>query len=740
VNGATGGADGLSGLSNDMYELTAANDTVCGGGSTTLTTNINGSLPGGVSVVWYDAPYGGNLLNTGSSFTTPNLTVTTTYYVGTCPGTYRIPVEVVVSPPINITGTVSITDETCAGNDGEITGLTASGGSGTLTFDWNGTTTPTEDLTNATGGNYTLTVTDQNSCTATSGPHTIGASPGPSIDLSGLTIDDESCLGNDGAITGIVATGSNLTFEWNGTNYPDEDITGITAGSYTLVVTDDASCTSSAGPFTVSADPGPVIDESNLTIVDETCSDANGEITGITASGSNITFEWNGNNATDEDTIGLAGGSYTLTVTDDMGCTATSGPHTVNAIPEPTIDDSNIQIQNEGCGQSNGSITGIIASGSNLSYLWNGNAHPQEDITNLPAGNYTLEVVDQNGCSVTAGPYTITNEPGPTINTSSVVVVDETCNGSDGEINGISVNGSGSFTYEWTPSGATTLDLNGVPAGTYVLEVTDGNNCTEVAGPFTIDSLSGPIINDNALAIQPANCQGDGGEITGLSANGGDLDFSWNGVNSSNADLIDISSGDYTLTVTDSNGCTANYGPVTVNGPVVPVVNILTNDATINAGGSVSIDASVQPNDASLLWTPAEGVDCSTCLEPTLTPDESGFYILSATSTDGCKATDSIFISIEDPCGKVELPSMFSPNGDDINDELCVLGGCIETLTFQVYNRWGEKIFETNDPTECWKGYHRGEIVNTGTYVYKYNGTRKNGESFSGAGNITVVK
>lgn len=739
VNGATGGADGLNGQSTEMFDLIAEDDTICGGGSTTLTVTVNGTLPGGSSITWYNAAYGGSTVGSGTSFTTPGLSSNTTYYVGVCPGTFRVPVEVIVSPAITISGTANITPETCAGNDGSITGLTASGGFGTLTFDWNGTVTPTEDLTNAVGGSYTLTVTDQNGCTATSGPYTISPSPGPSIDLSNMNIQDESCLGNDGAITGIVATGSNIVIEWNGTVYPDEDINGLSGGTYTLTVTDDASCTSTAGPFTVNTDSGPSIDDSNIQIEDETCFGADGEITGIVASGTNLTYDWNGNTTLSEDTVGLDAGNYTLTVTDGVGCTATAGPYTVNEIPGPTVDDSNIQIEDEGCGQGNGSITGITATGNNLAYVWNGTTEPQIDINNLSAGSYTLEVVDDLGCTVTVGPYTVNNIPGPTIDETGVVISGETCAGVDGSVTGIQVSGAGGYTYQWSPSGQTTQDLIDVAAGNYAVQVTDANGCTASAGPFTVPVIPSPSIDASNVNVTEESCDGNDGAITNITATGGGLTFEWNGQVYPTADLTNIPAGDYTLIVTDTNGCTDSYGPVTVGGSIIPTVSISQDTAYLDLGDYVTIDATTS-NATDISWTPEEGLSCTDCEDPNAAPLGDYWYTITVTSEDGCTATDSILMIVNNPCGEVMVPTIFSPNDDGLNDKLCVLGGCIESMTLQIYNRWGELIFESNEPSECWDGSFRGEKVNTGTYIYKLSGTREDGTNFQSAGNVNVVR
>lgn len=90
-------------------------------------------------------------------------------------------------------------------------------------------------------------------------------------------------------------------------------------------------------------------------------------------------------------------------------------------------------------------------------------------------------------------------------------------------------------------------------------------------------------------------------------------------------------------------------------------------------------------------------------------------------------------------CGDVFFPTIFSPNGDGLNDEQCVFGNCIESIYWAVYNRWGEKVFETEDKTACWDGTFRGKSLNTGVYVYKLKAVLINGEIIKQSGNLSII-
>ena len=740
-NGATGGGTGIQDITNEFYDILPENIVLCEEESITIDLSIIGDLPLGASVDWFTTPFGGTSFHSGNSYTTPVITSNTMYYVGVCNGSFRAPVEILISPAINISGTPAINAETCAGNDGEITGISVSGGEGDLTYEWNNISYPSSDLTNQVGGDYTLTVTDENGCSESLGPITIPPSPGPSIDLSGLTIQDVTCNGNDGSITGITASGAGLEYFWNGVVSPGIDLNNITAGNYTLVVTDENDCEQSAGPFTIDSEEGPEINTDNLVITNETCTGNNGAIEGISATGSGLTYSWD--NASDNtiDLSGLTAGDYTLTVTDDENCSTEAGPFEVELNEGPNVDTSNLIITPEICGNNQGDISGIVILDPYQNLTWNNGFSDDLNMDGLTAGEYTLEVTDNNGCTTVIGPLTLSNLARPTIDTSSMIVQEESCFENDGAITGITATGNG-VSYSWNGDSTATADLNNVPEGSYVLVVTDTNNCQSAVGPIDIVYNPGPTINSDNVAVSNESCLGNDGAITGLSVSGTNLTYSWNGTDQGQADLVDAAAGTYTLVVEDENGCSDTYGPVTIEADEVPTLTVDPNYSEILSGEEVTLTATLNPSnpDAEIVWSPGIDLSCVTCDATTASPDESTSYLATFTTIEGCEITDTAFIFVEEQCPEVFIPNIFSPNGDGENDVLCVEGACISDFTFQIFNRWGEKLFYTESLTDCWDGTHNNSPVNSGIVAFRISGNLIDGTSFKFGGNITIVR
>ncbi len=349
------------------------------------------------------------------------------------------------------------------------------------------------------------------------------SSTGLTLDDSNVSILDELCNGTMGSISGIVVSGTgSISYDWDNSPQNSADITGLSAGSYTLTATDDVTgCSIQSGPYIVQYVDGPTVDESNLTISNENCDSQNGSILGITADGTPvIDYAWSNAGGNNVDATNLSAGSYTLTITDGNGCTVTSGPHDVLNIGGPTIDISELIITDQMCNGTYGTISGITASGTgSLSYSWTNSTSTSIDLVNLTAGSYILTVTeDLTGCASQEGPFVVNYVGGPnaafTYQPNLVYVPDSISftDQSTGNIVNWSWNIEGDNYSEENPSHYFTAP------GDYVISLTvvDANGCTDEVSVTiqVLNRLSIPnIITRNSDGVN------DWFEITGLLPN-----------------------------------------------------------------------------------------------------------------------------------------------------------------------------------------------------------------------------
>ena len=389
------------------------------------------------------------------------------------------------------------------------------------------------------------------------------------------------------------------------------------------------------------------------------------------------------------------------------------------------------------CTVDDGTAT-VSATGGEGTYTydWTPSGQTTATATGIGAGIYDVEVTDGNGCSETVS-VTV-----PSLNGPTVTVIDEqdvSCFGANDGSAEVSVSGgTPNYTYDWSPSGGNQAQETGLSPGTYTIEVTDDAGCSAIE---TVEITEPDAIQVTEI-IGDTDCGTSNGSIT-VNASGGtpNYTYSWTPNVGNTASISNLSAGTYALTITDNNGCSVSSSYTISTTGVLPV-DITPPTATIDAGESVDLDVIVGAgvSNENYSWSPSNGLSCTTCPDPIASPDSTTTYYVTVTTADGCSSTDSVVIVVKQACPEIYVPTVFSPNNDGNNDMYCIYGGCIDVFTLEIYNRWGELIFTTNDPEQCWDGSYKGDPVNTGAYVYKLNLTRTDGEVIQQTGNVNVVR
>lgn len=629
----------------------------------------------------------------------------------------------------NPCGTITVTSSgvtSASCSTGGSATVSASGGTGPYTYNWMPGNLNGASQTNLTAGTYTVTATDAASCTGTT-TVTINSSGAVSLAISNQT--NVACNGQSTGSATVSASGGTApyTYTWSPGNLNGATQSNLAAGSYTVTASDAANCSSNV-TVTITA---PSALTTNTSTTPANCGIANGSAT-VQAQGgtSPYTYAWSPSGGNAATANNLNSGAYTVLVTDASGCTKTNNVN-VPANGGPTLTIANQT--NVGCsGAPTGSATITVQGGTApYTYAWSPTGGNTASASNLSAGTYTLSVTDASNCMVSIS-VTITAANGPSVSIGNVTNV--SCQGANnGSATANASGGTAPYSYAWSPSGGNAATASNLSAGTYTVTVTDASACTSTA---TTTISAGNSIN-LVETITPENCGADDGQINVVATGGnGNLTYTWTPNVSTTATATNLSSGSYSLTVSDGNGCstTEQYTVGQVGGINVDVIPSVT---TIFEGESVSILAS---GAVTYVWTPTNGLSCTTCPDPVASPSTTTTYVVTGTDANGCSGTDSVKIIVKPICGEVMVPTIFSPNGDNHNDFECVIGNCIVELEFSIYNRWGERVFFTDDQTICWDGTFKGKKVNSGTFVYKVYARIYDGSTFTENGNITVVE
>jgi len=703
------------------FSITAPAALSATGSSTPATCgNNNGSAAvaasggsGGYTYSW--TPVGGNAA-TASGLSGGSYTCTITDANG-CTTSTVVAVATTGGPT---TGVQSTGDVSCfGGNNG--TGTVTASGNGPFTYSWTPTGGNAATAVNLFAGVYTVTVTDNSGCSAT---QTVSITEPTAVAPSISAFQDATCGNNDGSATATATGGTGgYTYSWAPSGGNAAAAVNIGAGIYTVTVTDANGCTSTA-TVSISNIGAPTVTVQNLTNI--SCFGLTDGSATVSATGNGpFTYNWapsGGNAATANN---LAQGIYTVTITDAGNCTSIQ---TVT-ITEPTAVSGSITAADATCGNSNGtaSITPTGGTGP-YTYAWS-NTQTTQQISGLPAGSYSVVITDANGCTSSASSV-ISNSGAPAIQVTSQS--DPTCfSGVNGTAAILATGGSGPYTYNWLPTGGTGSSASGLGAGTYTVTVTGSDGCTQTQ---TV-TLTQPTTIVTTSASSPDDCNSLNGSAS-LSVSGGTPGYTllWS-TGSTNDTITGLATGSYTCTVTDANGCTmATTVLVGASGSVTANAGV---DVTILQGQTTQLNGT---GGTSWSWTPSASLDCATCQNPNASPTVTTTYYLTVTDSLGCTDIDTVVVTVDIQCGDLFLPTAFSPNGDGENDEYCVRSNCIKNMQFEIYNRWGELVFSTDDPAICWDGTWRGKPCENAVFTYFLRATMMDGTSEEHQGNISLVK
>jgi gliding motility-associated-like protein len=562
----------------------------------------------------------------------------------------------------------------CNGDsNGSIT-VTASGGQPGYSYSVNGGTFQASNtFSGLPAGSYTVTVRDSKNCEAILPAIILNQPSILTLSVSSQQ-DVQNCFGDaSGSIT-VAATGGTTAYEYSidgGSTFQASPTFGsLTAGSYTILVRDANNCTTTVST-TINQPPVLALSLSSQTNILGCFGDATGSIT-VTATGGTPGYEYSRDGSTFQTSAifnGLPAGSYTITVRDTRGCTATVAV----TLTQPTQLTASLAAQtNILCfGQSTGSITVNATGGTGvLSYSIDGSTFGASGTFNgLTAGSYTVTVRDANGCTTTV-PATLSQ---PTQLAGSITVQQNiSCSGGTNGTITVSATG-GTAPYTFSRDGVTFVSnsgsFTGLTAGSYTISVRDANNCTSTIGTVTLTEPT--ALQLTVSATTNVNCNGGNTGSVTVSATGGSSGYQYSidggSTFQASATFSGLTAGSYTITVRDANSCTTTVA-ATITQPAALVVNTSTTNVTCNGGTDGSATATVSGGTGSYTYSwntsPVQTTATATGLA-------AGTYTVTVTDANGCQQTTGV--TITQPA-LVAAPTASNPAA------ICT-GGVIPTLT-----------------------------------------------------------
>ena len=650
----------LNNISSGTYTVTVTDDNNC---TTTASitllqptqalTSINSSVnvncfgdnsgSASITISGGTVPYtylwsNGNGTSINSNIVAGNYSVTVTDNNGcTINSNYTI-----TQPAGVLQSSIVGTNVKCFGQSTGNASLTVSGGTTPYSYSWsNGATT--QNLNSIPSGSYTVTVTDANNCTSST--DIIISQPIAALNLSAIGTDINCYNGADGTITTSISGGTSpYVYSWNNST-TNSSLSSITAGTYSVTVTDNNSCT--ANQIVTLNQPSLALALST-THQNVTCNGLPAGSIDLTVSGGTTPYIYLWNiGSPQQDVTNLTAGTYTVTVTDNNGCSSITS-ETISQ-PPGALNASSI-ITNASCyNDSNGGIDLTATAGTPpYFYAWS-NGVNTEDLNNLTAGTYTVTISDNNACAIA---YTLfVTQPSATLSTSFTTTPLSCFENNTGAID-LTVNGgTAPYIFTWN-NNSTTEDLTAIAAGNYSVNITDANGCTTSGSTIVSQPIGALTI---ATTIQNLNCHDVDNASIDLTISGGTspYTFVWNDGNTSE-DLSGLSTGNYTVTVTDANGCnTSKSFTITYNAATLTASSTIT-EVTCHGASTGAIDLEVQGGTTPYTYSWSNNETTQDLINSI-----AGVYTVGITDANGC--TTSLSGSINEPAAVISSTQNVNP-------------------------------------------------------------------------------
>lgn len=699
TSGVCTGSASVNVTVNSISAISVNSATICEGASIVLTAS------GATSFSWTG---NGGLSSSIGASVTANPTTTKVYTVtglNGCAGSNTVMVTVIPNPTLTVNN-----DIICS------SGSTTLIVNGADSYTW----TPSSSLSASTGSIVIATPASSTNYTVFGSNGTCTSSVVSTVTVTlALTITPNAPVVCSGQSATLTATGAG-SYTWS----PATDLntvngaTVIASPSVSTIYTitgESGVCTGST-TVNVTVNPTSTITVNSATI----CA---GSSTVLTASGA-TTYSWaasDGTSLPNGQFVNVNPSSTTnYTVTSLNGCTSSTTTE-VTVLANPTITI----LTNSICAGSTATLT---ASGAD-SYTWT----PSATLGSTTGSVVTATPNSNSSYSVKGSVGSCTNTAMINVFVTKVVVT--SIGASVCPSNSVTLTANGASNYTWSPSSS--LNTN---QGSSVIASPNVNTTYTISGLIGVCSGSTVVNvlvkNTPSVSINsPLICSGTSTVLTASGA----ASYTWS--NGSTTPTVSVSPNTTTIyTVTGvTSGC-SNSISTTVSVTTTPTLT-LSSDVTIIKGTSTTLTAT---GGTTYTWTPSLGLSCVNCETPIASPLVTSNYCVE-TNEGACTDKQCVTVIVEiyyDNNNDYGTPNAFTPNNDGVNDEFCLQGwkDCISDFKIAIYDRWGEKVYESSDPSFCWDGTFNGKPLNSAVFVFYINAQALKIGAINKKGNITLVR
>ncbi len=363
------------------------------------------------------------------------------------------------------------------------------------------------------------------------------------------------------------------------------------------------------------------------------------------------------------------------------------------------------------------------------------------NINDLEQGVYTITVTDLSGNQLLTEDFLI-NSPDQL---DVQIDIEQNIDCAD-ELAALSVQvsgGTGNYQYEWS-NGSGDQSITNLEPDSYSITVTDENLCTEEASIDinNVDNIDFTFIANNATCLDPSSgsISIDPNIIGGTSP----YTFSLDGINfSDQLDFENLVSGDYDIFISDANNCIRSI-PFRIEQDGSENVDQI-GPFTITEGESVELNLNLSFTPTSIIWNNPESLDCTDCTAPIANPIESTEYTVVIIDPNDCEITRTVLVTViaaPIEISEIYIPNIFNPN--DPNNRgfgpLVKSGSEAMIISFKIYDRWGNLVFEQQNPGDQWNGIYKNKDAENGVYLYIIESMNEQNVIIQNIGQITLIR